>query len=50
MLITYHSDRVQLSQTIDADGASGLQSACKMGLDGIIAKRLDAPHGAGRSK
>jgi bifunctional non-homologous end joining protein LigD len=40
---TYEGD-VRLSQTFDADGASVLQSACKMGLEGIIAKRLDSPY------
>jgi bifunctional non-homologous end joining protein LigD len=40
----FEQDRVRLSQTFDADGASVLQSACKMGLEGIIAKRLNAPY------
>src|SRR4030095_11833963 len=33
--------------TFDADGASVLQSACKMGLEGVIAKRLNAPYRSG---
>ena len=41
---TDHGDRLRLSQTFDADGASVLDSACRMGLEGIIAKRLDAPY------
>jgi bifunctional non-homologous end joining protein LigD len=36
------SDRVRFSEAFGADGASVLQSACKMGLEGVIAKRLDA--------
>jgi bifunctional non-homologous end joining protein LigD len=50
MFVTALSDRVRLSQTFEADGASVLQSACKMGLEGIIAKRLDAPYRGERSK
>jgi bifunctional non-homologous end joining protein LigD len=46
----YDSDRVRLSQTFDADGASVLQSACKMGLEGVIAKRLDAPYRSARTE
>jgi bifunctional non-homologous end joining protein LigD len=40
---------VRLSQTFDADGASVLQSACKMGLEGVIAKRLNAPYRSART-
>ncbi len=43
------SERVRLSQTFDADGQSVLQSACKMGLEGVIAKRLDAPYKSTRT-
>lgn len=46
----YDGDRVRLSQTFDADGASVLQSACKMGLEGVIAKRLDAPYRKARTE
>ena len=42
VLSRHQQDRVRLSATFDADGASVLQSACKMGLEGIIAKRLDS--------
>ena len=44
MLARHQQDRVRLSATFNVDGASVLQSACKMGLEGIIAKRLDAPY------
>jgi bifunctional non-homologous end joining protein LigD len=43
----FEQDRVRLSQTFDADGPSVLQSACKMGLEGVIAKRLNAPYRSG---
>ena len=46
----YDQGRVRLSQAFDADGASVLQSACKMGLEGIIAKRLNARYESRRSK
>ena len=36
------SDRVRFSDAFGADGVSVLQSACKLGLEGVIAKRLDA--------
>jgi bifunctional non-homologous end joining protein LigD len=49
MLLVYRNDRVRLSQTFDADGASVLQSACKMGLEGVIAKRLNARYASARS-
>jgi bifunctional non-homologous end joining protein LigD len=45
----YDQPRVRLSQTFDADGASVLQSACKMGLEGVIAKRLNAPYRSART-
>jgi len=37
VLASHQQDRVRLSATFNADGASVLQSACKMGLEGIIA-------------
>jgi bifunctional non-homologous end joining protein LigD len=45
----YDQGRVRLSQTFDADGASVLQSACKMGLEGVIAKRLNATYRSART-
>ena len=36
--------RVRLSQIFHADGPSVLRSACKLGLEGVIAKRLNAPY------
>jgi bifunctional non-homologous end joining protein LigD len=48
VLLDRHEQRqVRLSRTFDADGASVLQSACKMGLEGIVAKHLDAPYRGG---
>jgi len=41
--------RVRLAQTFAADGPSVLQSACKMGLEGVIAKKVNAPYKSSRS-
>ncbi|TBA65329.1 non-homologous end-joining DNA ligase [Rhizobium ruizarguesonis] len=39
---------VRLSEEIEADGDQLLASACELGLEGIIAKRRDAPYRSGR--
>ncbi len=47
LLATNTSPRIRLSEAFDADGASALASACAMGLEGLIAKRLNGnmkPH------
>jgi bifunctional non-homologous end joining protein LigD len=44
LIARHEQGHVRLSQAFEADGASVLQSACKMGLEGIIAKRLDSPY------
>jgi bifunctional non-homologous end joining protein LigD len=49
LFVNYDQPRVRVSQTFDADGASVLQSACKMGLEGVIAKRLNAPYRSART-
>jgi bifunctional non-homologous end joining protein LigD len=38
------SDRIRFSEEFVAPGASVLESACKMGLEGVMAKRGDAPY------
>ncbi|QKK18672.1 non-homologous end-joining DNA ligase [Rhizobium indicum] len=42
-----HGD-IRLSEEIEADGDQLLASACEHGLEGIIAKRRDAPYRSGR--
>jgi bifunctional non-homologous end joining protein LigD len=42
-------ERVRFVQHIEASADTVLQSACKMHLEGIISKRLDAPYVAGRA-
>ncbi|SEG61006.1 non-homologous end-joining DNA ligase [Bosea lathyri] len=47
-LIGKQHSSIRLSEEVDAEGAPFLKLACEMGLEGIIAKRLDAPYRAGR--
>lgn len=42
--------KVRYSSHFDADGAVVLKSACRLGLEGIVSKRLDAPYRSGRSR
>jgi ATP-dependent DNA ligase len=39
-----------LSAHTTDDGATIFQQACKLGLEGIVSKRLSAPYRSGRSK
>ena len=43
-LTAVESDRIRFSEEFAAPGASVLESACKMGLEGVMAKRSDAPY------
>jgi bifunctional non-homologous end joining protein LigD len=47
-LLKHASGAIRLSEMFDTDGASLFASAAEMGLEGIIAKRLDAPYRSGR--
>lgn len=40
---------IRMSEELDADGDAFLKLACSMGLEGIIAKRRDAPYRSGRA-
>jgi bifunctional non-homologous end joining protein LigD len=41
---------IRLSEHLDgADGATVFEHACRMGLEGIVAKRRDRPYRSGRS-
>jgi bifunctional non-homologous end joining protein LigD len=43
-------DGIRLSEHIDGgDGAAVFAHACKLGLEGIVAKRRDRPYRSGRS-
>jgi ATP-dependent DNA ligase len=39
-----------LSDHTDEDGATIFQQACRMGLEGIVSKRLSAPDRSGRTR
>jgi bifunctional non-homologous end joining protein LigD len=39
---------IRLSEEIEADGAAAFKAACEHGLEGIVAKRRDAPYQGGR--
>jgi bifunctional non-homologous end joining protein LigD len=41
---------IVLSDHTDDDGAAIFQHACKLGLDGIVSKRLTAPYRSGPSR
>jgi bifunctional non-homologous end joining protein LigD len=40
---------IALSDHTDDDGATIFRQACRMGLEGIVSKRLGAPYRSGRS-
>ncbi len=42
------TDPIRYSEHFEAEGALVLSQACKMSLEGIVSKRADAPHRAGR--
>ncbi len=44
------TDRLRFSDHIDGDAGTVRRQACAMGLEGIIAKRADAPYRAGRGR
>jgi bifunctional non-homologous end joining protein LigD len=41
---------IVLSEHTDEDGATIFRQACKMGLEGIVSKRLSAPYRSGLSR
>jgi bifunctional non-homologous end joining protein LigD len=47
-LIGKQHSSIRLSEEVNAYGAEFLKLACKLGLEGIIAKRRDAPYRSGR--
>jgi bifunctional non-homologous end joining protein LigD len=38
---------IQFSEHLDHDGAAVFEHACRMGLEGIVSKRIDAPYRSG---
>jgi bifunctional non-homologous end joining protein LigD len=47
-LLDGETGAIRLSKEVEGDGAVFLAQACKLGLEGIIAKRRDAPYRSGR--
>ena len=41
---------IRFNEHVAHDGAAVFDHACRMGLEGIVSKRLDAPHRSGPSK
>jgi bifunctional non-homologous end joining protein LigD len=41
---------IQLNEHTDHDGARVFEEVCRMGLEGIVAKRIDLPYRSGRSR
>jgi bifunctional non-homologous end joining protein LigD len=41
---------IRLSEHIEADGVVVFAHACKLGLEGIVSKRVDAPYRSGRGR
>ncbi|MEO8180289.1 MAG: DNA ligase D, partial [Deltaproteobacteria bacterium] len=42
--------RVRLSEHVQGGGSAFFEHACKLGLEGIVSKRADAPYASGRSR
>jgi ATP-dependent DNA ligase len=41
---------IRLSEHIEANGVTVFNHVCRLGLEGIVSKRLDAPYRSGRVK
>ena len=41
---------VRFSEHIEADGQAMVRHACRLGLEGVVSKRIDAPYRSGRTK
>ena len=50
VLMEQATERIRLSAAFDADAASIIDSARRMGLEGVIAKRKDAPYESRRTE
>ena len=50
LLAAIEDPHVRLGEHLEGQGASIFQHACRLGMEGVIAKRADAPYVAGRSR
>ena len=48
--VSRQETRVVLSEHIKAGGATVFAHACKLGCEGIVSKRIDAPYRSGRAR
>ena len=49
-LLAKTKSRIRYVDHFETEGAAVLESACRMGLEGIVSKRLDAPYRSDRSE
>ena len=49
-VLTRSRDFIQFNEHVEEDGQLVFQHACKLGLEGIVAKRIDLPCKSGRAK
>ena len=49
MLKRHTGSRIRYVEHLNTGGEAILTSACKMSLEGIVSKKLDAPYRSGRS-
>jgi bifunctional non-homologous end joining protein LigD len=45
-----HEGGIQYVEHIEGDGDAMFEAVCKLGLEGIVSKKLDAPYRSGPSK
>jgi ATP-dependent DNA ligase len=48
--LLFESHGIRFSEHLEYDGATVFAHVCKMGLEGIVSKRRDAPYHSGRSR
>jgi bifunctional non-homologous end joining protein LigD len=49
-LLKHEPDGIQYVEHIEGDGDAMFEAVCKLGLEGIVSKRLYAPYRTGPSK
>jgi len=49
-LIAKVRDGIEFGEHVEGDGADIFRAACRLGHEGVVAKRKDLPYGSGRSK
>ena len=47
LLLARRPDCIQFNEHLEADGSIVFERACRMGLEGIVSKRIDAPYRSG---